>query len=340
MSIRPWPARAAVAATAFVCLLAAVPATAAARTATAELRVLTPTQVLDPGTSYVVGKQRITTDPNADCNFGGAGGSGDRYRFEEPVALGLLKAASRPNELLRPLSITDEFGFALAICGIGGIDDQPGTFWYLKLNHEEATVGADQLEIRNRDQFLVYLAPDNFPAPNPKELELTAPPRARPGESFEVSVVEHGCVTDPNTFEVSCQSLPAAGATIAGADGGLTTGADGTASVTAKGAGRLKLSATRGEDIPSEVVRVCVHGNPDRCPAAHGVRVFGRSQADRIRGTRGWDSIVARGGRDRIDIRRGGRDKVDCGPGRDKVLVKRRDDDDRIRRNCERIRRR
>ena len=58
----------------------------------------------------------------------------------------------------------------------------------------------------------MYLAPDDFPAPNPDELELVAPARAKPGEPFTVSVIEHDCVTDQVTFETSCESVPAAGA--------------------------------------------------------------------------------------------------------------------------------
>jgi hypothetical protein len=331
---------AALAASACVFLTVFLPAAANAATATAELRVLTPDQVIDPGSTYVVGPETVATDPNADCNFGGAGGSGAEYSFEQPTALSLLAAAARANGSVRPISVTDEFGFALAICAIGGVDDREGTFWYLKRNHQELTVGADQEPIADGDELLIYLSPDNFPAPNPKELELLAPARARPGDPVTVTVLEHGCVTDPNTFEVSCQTLPAAGATVSGADGPATTGVDGTAEVSFGGPGRPKLTATRGADIPSNIEKICVKPDLGRCPAAEGERIFGRADADRIKGTAGPDKIRARGGRDRVDIRKGGRDRVDCGAGRDTVLVKRSDSDDRIRGNCERIRRR
>ena len=321
-------------------LLSIVPALAGAKTVRAELRVLTPTRVLDPGTTYLTGPERVTTDPAADCNFGGAGGSGAGFELTEPTALGLLASAARANPDLRPLSITDEFGFGLAICAIGPVDDQEGTFWYLKRNHAELSVGADQEPIANGDEFLVYLAPDNFPAPNPDELELVAPARAQPGEPFTVSVIEHGCVTDQVTFETSCESAPAVGATITGAGAEATTGADGTAELSADAAGKLSLLATRGAEIPSKSLKVCVSADPGECPARRGERVFGTSERDKIRGTAGSDTIRSRGGDDRIDLRKGGVDRVRCGAGADKVLLKRDDRDDPISRNCELISRR
>ena len=331
MTTRSSLARLALAALCALPLLAIAPALAGAKTVRAELRVLTPTRVLDPGTTYLTGPERVTTDPAADCNFGGAGGTGASFEFTEPTALGLLASAARANRDLRPLSVTDEFGFGLAICAIGPVDDQEGTFWYLKRNHTELSVGADQEPIANGDEFLVFLAPDNFPAPNPDELELVAPARARPGEPFTVSVIEHGCITDQVTFETSCESMPAVGAAV----GGAITGADGTAELTADAAGKLSLVATRGADIRSKSLKVCVSANPGECPARRGERVFGTSERDKIRGTAGSDKIRSRGGDDRIDLRKGGADRVRCGAGEDKVLVKRGDRDDRISRNCE-----
>jgi hypothetical protein len=335
MTTRSSLARLALAALCAFSSLSIVPALAGAKTVRAELRVLTPTRVLDPGTTYLTGPERVTTDPAADCNFGGAGGSGAGFELTEPTALGLLASAARANPDLRPLSVTDEFGFGLAICAIGPVDDQEGTFWYLKRNHTELSVGADQEPIANGDEFLIYLAPDNFPAPNPAELELVAPARAQPGEQFTVSVIEHGCTTDQVTFEVTCESVPAVGATVAGAGAEATTGADGTAELTVDQPGKPSLAATRGTDIPSKSLRLCVAAQLSDCPARRGERVFGTSERDKIKGTAGSDEIRSRGGDDRIDLRKGGIDRVRCGAGEDKVLVKRGDRDDEISRNCE-----
>jgi Ca2+-binding RTX toxin-like protein len=319
-------------------LSALLPAAAAAADPTAELRVLTPNRVLDPGTEYVLGPESVTTDPNADCNFGGAGGSGATYDYPKPVGLSLLASGAAARGSLRPLSTSDEFGFGIAVCAIGGVDDGPGTFWYFKRNHRELSVGADQEPIEDGDNFLVYLAPDTFPNPNVKELELLAPARVAAGQSFQVSVVEHGCVTDPNTFAVNCSSGPAAGVTIAGAGGPAITDAAGHATLSAGGAGRLKLAATRAPEIPAKVLTVCVGKTLDDCPAARGKRIVGRADGDRIKGTAGPDKIQARGGADRIDLRKGAVDRVDCGSGRDTVLVRRGDHDDKVGRNCERVR--
>lgn len=312
---------------------------ASAKTVQAKLRVLTPERVLERGTTYLVGKERITADPAADCNFGGQGGSGATYPFEEPVALGLLQAASRATGSLRPVSVTDEFGFGLAICAIGGVDDREGTFWYLKKNHRELTVGADQEPIAGGDELLIYLAPDNFPAPNPAELELRAPARVVQGSEFSVKVLEHACVTDPNPpFETSCETRPASGVAVTGSGQSATTGADGTATLVAGERMRIVLSATRGTDIPAQTLRTCVAERLQDCPAVRGERIVGTGKDDRIRSTRGADRIRARDGDDRIDIRRGAKDRVDCGSGEDTVLVRRRDRDDVIANDCERIR--
>jgi hypothetical protein len=337
MTTRIPPARLGLAVLCAVCALSLLPAGAGAATVRAELRVLTPDRVIDPVTTYVFdGSATVPTTPDADC-LGPPGGSGAEYSYDDPNALSLLATAARANRRLRPLALSDQFGFSLLICGIGGADASSGeTFWYLKANHEEASVGADQLAVRDGDEVLFYLAPDNFPEPSPEELELIAPARAQAGSTFSVQVLEHACTTDQTTFEISCQTQPAVGATV----GGATTGADGTAQVTAGSDGKVKLTATRGADIASEKVPVCVAEELDECPPVHGERLVGSPDGDRIKGTRGDDAIRSRGGADKVDLRKGGADALDCGPGRDTVLLKRSDRGNKIARDCERIRRR
>jgi hypothetical protein len=324
------------AAIALTALAVALPASVAGATTQAKLRVLTPNRVLDPGTTYVLADPvRVRARRDADC-FGPPGGSGSRFTFEKPVALGLLASGAQASKRLRPLLLTDQFGFGLGICGIGGAAAGPGSFWYMKANHAEAAVGASELRVRDGDEVLFYLAADNFPNPNPAELELLAPARATPGDSFTVRVRQHACATDPVSFETTCSTAPAEGASVRTGGQTATTGADGRATVTLSRSARLL--ATRGADIPSEALRVCVSEKRPKCPAKRGERIVGTSGGERIKGTPGADAIRARGGRDVIDLRSGGPDRVNCGGGRDTVLAG-QGGDDRLR-LCERIRRR
>jgi len=185
-------------------------APAASANVTAHLRVLTPNKVLDPGTDYIVDQGvTVPTRPDADC-FGPPGGSGAEYTYDKPNPLSLLATAGRTDKSVAPLLLTDQFGFGLGICGIGGKEAEAGkSFWYFKSDHQESTVGADQVELSNGDEVLFYLAPDRFPEPNPAELELRAPAGVEAGQPFTAKVIEHSCVTDQDTFETTCDSRPA-----------------------------------------------------------------------------------------------------------------------------------
>ncbi len=170
-------------------VLALIPASAGAATVPAKLRVLTPDTVLDPGTTYYVpGDITVPTTPQADC-FGPPGGSGAEFTYDTPNALSLLASAARTDRNVGPLALTDQFGFGLGICAIGGQEASSGSsFWYFKANHEESSLGADQVELKSGDEVLFYLAPDAFPNPNPAELELLAPAGVKAGTPFDVTV--------------------------------------------------------------------------------------------------------------------------------------------------------
>jgi len=318
-----------------------VPAANAATTP-AKLRVLTPTEVLDPGTTYYVPDDiTVPTTADADC-LGPPGGSGAEYTYEAPNALSVLASGARTDRALSPLALSDQFGFGLLICGIGGQEASSGSsFWYFKVNHEEASLGADQVEIKKGDEVLFYLAPDAFPNPNPAELELQAPAGVTAGTPFDVTVIEHKCTTNQDTFETTCTSTPASGVTVSGADDPATTGADGTATLAADAVGVVQLAATRGADIPAEVLDTCVGPEANSCPTQRGKRIVGSPEADKIKGTSGLDEIRSRGGDDVVDLRKGGADTVNCGAGRDVVRIKRATASDGlvIKGNCEKVRR-
>ena len=175
----------------------------------------------------------VPTRPDADC-FGPPGGSGAEFTYDKPNALSLLATAGRTTKSVAPLALTDQFGFGLGVCGIGGEQATDTSFWYLKSNHEEAD-GRRRPARRSTTAIrcCYYLSPDNFPNPNPAELELQAPARAQAGQPFAVTVIEHKCVTDPDRSRPRCTRGPAAGVTVAGGDAPATTGADGTAQLTA-----------------------------------------------------------------------------------------------------------
>jgi Ca2+-binding RTX toxin-like protein len=158
---------------------------------------------------------------------------------------------------------------------------------------------------------------------------------------FTVSVTEHKCVTDQTTFDTTCTSGPADGVTVTGGDKDVTTGADGTATVSVAGLGVAELAATRGTDIPSEVLDTCVGPESNSCPKQRGERIVGSPEDDKIKGTSGLDEIRSRGGDDTVDVRKGGADSVNCGAGKDTVLVKRATASDGlvIKGNCEKVKR-
>jgi Ca2+-binding RTX toxin-like protein len=300
---------------ALVCgLTASFAAPAFAKPVVADLRVLTPTVTLERGASYVNDTASIRTDPNAKCFPGAAGGSGNVVKLPGPTALGIVRFAEEVNARLRPISVDDEFGFGLGICGFGGYEAQfPNSTWYLKVNHKETTAGGDQVRLHNGDHVLWYLAPNNYPNPAPTELELRGPARAVPGP-VTVTVIGHSCVTDSTTFETTCTAAPADGATV----GGVTTGPDGKATLTLAEPGAT-LIATRGADIPSNRLGVCVNAQLSKCAARRGKRIIGTRGRDTIHGTKGPDVIRGRGRDDEIFVGGGAADKVDCGSGEDTV---------------------
>jgi hypothetical protein len=312
-----------------ISLLLLLPGSASAATKGADLRVVNSAGRTLAEQRQYTGTVWIRTDPDADC-FGPPGGSGDRVRVPGATGLGIVRDALETDGDLRPLSITDQFSFGLAVCGIGGFEASGSSFWYLKHNHAGAQVGGDQLTLQQGDQVLWYLAP-GFPPP--VELGLRAPARARPGVPFEVSVLQ---------FDDSGARLPAAGATVAGGTTPVTTDSQGKASVTVSTPGTRTLRATRSSDgsIPSNRVAVCVNSDLAKCPSAHGKLILGSERADEIAGTRGWDVIWARGGDDVVYITSGGKDRVSCGAGRDRVVVAVGDTNDEIAESCERVVRR
>ncbi len=302
--------------------LAIVAAPASAGTTTAQLRVVNTAGATLADQSQVTGDVTIRTDPGATC-FGPPGGSGNNVVVPGPSALGLVKDTADSNAALRPLSVTDQFGFGLGVCGIGGFTFNQGdtASWYLKVNHVGATVGGDQYLLKAGDNVLWYLSP-GYPYPN--ELQLVAPTAAQSGKPFTVAVF---------SYNDAGQRSPVAGALVTGAD--LPTGGGGTTTVDLNRSATLQ--ALHGADIPSNTAIVtCVSTVQNACGFASKTprhRIVGTNRANRIKGTKMPDLVRARAGQDHVNTRGGLSDVVNCGRGVDKAIV----DSTDIARRCEKV---
>ena len=297
-------------------LALAAPAAATARPVFSELRVEAEGQAPSPGISYATDTVRIRTSTSPAC-----GGSGRRIRVPGPTALGILDSAQEGDRDLRPVQVSDRFAFGLFVCGIDGWLGTAQAFWVYKVNHVSPDVGAADRRLRNGDRVLWYFVNTASGINTGDELELVAPARVRPGQSFPVTVF---------AYTRAGARTPAAGASV----GGAVTDANGRAVITAGAARRLVLRAARGSDVASAPTPVCVSARLSRCPALRGQVMVARDRSERIRGGSGGDAVFARGGNDTILVRRGDRDSVSCGAGRDLVLASR---GDRVRRDCERV---
>lgn len=300
----------------FALTIPAAPAGAA--TTTANLRVVNTGGATLADQSQVTGDVTINTDPGADC-FGPPGGSGAGVNVPGPSALGIVKDASDSSGALRPLSVTDQFGFGLGVCGIGGFTFNQGdsAFWYLKVNHVGAQVGGDTYLLSSGDQVLWYLSP-GFPPRS--ELELVAPTVAQSGRPFTVNVF---------SYNDAGQRSPVAGALVTGAE--QATGGDGATTIELNRSATLQ--ALHGADIPSNSEIVCVITAPRGCGSTQRHKIIGTNGPDRIRGSKSPDVVRARAGGDFINTRGGLTDKVNCGRGRDRAKVGSND----IVRRCEKV---
>lgn len=323
---------------AVACALAAS-ATAVAATTHSKLRVEAAGRALDPGTNY--SNKSIRVAASDDC--GGDQRSG-RALTRGANALGLIGHGARVRGSLRPFTV-GVFDFGRMVCEVNGLAGAGNSFWQLTVNHELSPVGGEARSVGRSDEVLWTLVQClEFNAQfecvrgsnSGQELELRGVPhRMRPGTKFRVRAIAY----TPNG-----RARPAQGVRVNGAP--LPTNANGRTTVTTRSQpGTMRLRGTRGEDIPTAPVALCVNQRLSRCPSVRGERFVGTATADRILGTRGADTIRARGGADQVSARRGddtvnvrggGRDNVNCGPGRDVVIADRRDD---IRGNCERVRR-
>jgi hypothetical protein len=296
-----------------------LPAGATAASTTAQLRVVNTAGTTLADQEQATGDVSVKTITGTDC-FGDTS-SGATYPVPGPTALGIVKDAADSNAALRPLTVTDSsyssFG-TLGVCAIGGFTfgQFDAQFWYLKVNHAAATLGASAVVLHPGDEVLWYLKP-GFNAQ--QELQLVAPALVQAGKPFTVTVFG---------FDDGGKRSPVSGAQVTGAE--LPTGPDGTTQVQLTKS--VIVQALRGTDIPSNQEAVCVLTQQNTCGAARH-RIVGTREGDKIHGTKLADGVRARGGDDRINVRGGLPDRVNCGAGKDKAVIGLND----VARHCEKV---
>ncbi len=263
----------------------------------------------------------IKTDKKATCFGGDTAGSGGTVDIDGPTALGaVIDGASAGDKDLKPVSVTDAFDFGLGVCGIGGEVAPETGFWLLKVDHVESQVGGEG-PVKKNNAVTWYLDPDFADAP-PPELLLDAPERVELGTPTQVQVFE---------YDSTGTHVPAAGVSVTGAS--APTGADGTTTIELTVANQT-LTATRTGAI-SDAHQICAAGKLSDCPKSAGSIIGGSSQPDKIKGTKGPDSINAGGANDEVDAKDGEVDAIDCGGGK-KNKVK-ADKKDEIAKNCQKV---
>ena len=297
----------------------AIAGSAYAAPTTASLRVEAAGTAIDDGTTYVTDTTRFQTDKRAAC-----GGTGTVKTLTGPTAMGILGSALPVNSDLKPVGISDKFSFGLTVCGLGKyVGFESTSFWLYKVNHKSPEVGGESYKLKRGDDVLWFFQDTASGQNTGDELVLRAPVRATPGKPFTVTVY---------AYDFNGKRTPAQGAQVRG-DSVQTTDASGKATITIAKRHTTSLRATRGNDIASAPVSVCVNAR-SKCPARRGERIVGSNKADKIAATPGDDRIESRGGRDRINANGGGRDTIDCGAGKDTVVKDRKD---RAAKNCERV---
>jgi uncharacterized protein DUF4430 len=311
--------RAALAACVFV-VLAAWPAIADA--VTTKLRVEADGHDIGPGFRYV--HDSVTYETSTAC-----GGTGKSYTIDGPSALGLLVQAADFTRALRPVQISDEFDFGKFVCGVGGFEGSDTDYWSYKVDHVLPEIGADQFPIkRSHHEVLWYFVHGLSNSGNELELELSDN-IVKAGRPVEVTVRQ---------YDVNGQATPAAGVTLQGA-GDVMTDANGKASVVFDEASKPFIRGVRGNDIQTDVLHLCVwEDSASECRKWLTGWTVGTGGDDRMRGTDNPERIAGRRGDDKINSRGdGASDSVRCGRGDDVARV---DKLDRVRRNCETVRRR
>jgi hypothetical protein len=307
------------------CALAVLALPASASGITTKLRVEADGHDIGPGFRYVHDSVSYTTSQNEACK-----GSGETGSISGPSAMGLLIQAAEFTRDLRPVRISDQFDFGLLVCGVGDYESSDTAFWLYKVDHVSPEVAGEQFPInRSHSEVLWFFQNIETGSNTGDELELTLSENVvQEGTPVEVTV---------RAYDENGLASPATGVRLEGASDAMTD-ADGTATVTFE-EGRPFVRGVRGNDIQTDLLHLCVwEDSASECRRWLTGWTAGTGEADRIRGTANPERITGRRGDDRINSRGdGAADSVRCGKGDDVARV---DQVDRVRRSCEKVRRR
>lgn len=153
-----------------------------------------------------------------------------------------------------------------------GPGDPSGNYWSFWVNYRPAGAGVCGTTLQEGDDVLLF--PDCFGTgcDNPTPLRITAAPAsARPGEAFDVKVVELE-VTYDSSFNPIITETPSNAATVTAGARSFTTGAEGVARVTVDSRSSAAVRASKPGFVRTATSTVCVECDAAAAPAPAAAR--------------------------------------------------------------------
>ena len=293
-------------------VLLAVPM-AQAKSKWADIRVVTSSgQTLADHRQYTE-DVKVKASEDAGCFGESNPSSNDTYKVDNPTTLGTLIDASKTDDDLRPLLITDAFFGEFGSFGVCGVDEFVGSatfgeeYWYNAVNGAGATAGPNQIPVENGDEHLWYFA--TGAESSIAELRVEAPYKVDADDPFEVEVTR---------LLANGSTEPAVGVDVTQAS--APTDAQGKTTVEVA-AGFWSLIATgESDDVFSKTAEICAEDSGLDCPEGAPLTTVGSPSDDEIKTTKGVDTI-------------------ECGKGKDLVLKKKGEKGDDIAPDCEKVKR-
>lgn len=145
--------------------LAVAPASASARQARVDLRVVDPEGRQLVEAVVHTSSTKVRTSRQALCFGEGTGGSGGfaPTAVKGPNAMGALADAAAELAAIRPLRISDYYPFGQTLCGIGGVEASGSFYWAVWIGSRFVEESADNAGIRT-GQSLVFELTEEYPS--------------------------------------------------------------------------------------------------------------------------------------------------------------------------------